>query len=314
MAKIESPVELSYICFDEPIKKKFSEVYDVGIVDSETNVPGGALVELPDGVRMVDDGNGNRVREKVDPWVYPGGIERIYKGEGKVTFISYFSFAKSTFKVLPQIGNEYYEDSDKWAISSGILSADNYHEVDKYNNNVITVYNAGDVPVGFRLYCPFVGEAASATTNALTLRYTHRLDNSEAVLVLNGFQAKPCEYDSQDNPTEYDVGFLIDTNSGLIIGVKPQYTAASTIIYDPETYELIEAGIENQRVGITYDVNHNVTYTTSGNLYNEYVKSGYFFKLEPDDLYDETELDNNSKLVVENGVNGIEIFYDYLYF
>ena len=49
MAKVESPIELQYICFDEPMKEPFSQ----------TNPED----PLPDGVRWVDN-EGTREREK----------------------------------------------------------------------------------------------------------------------------------------------------------------------------------------------------------------------------------------------------------
>ena len=311
MAKLESPVELSYICFDEPKKVRFSEKHKIGTIDTEEGAQSGeVLTELPDGVRMIDDGEGNRIRQKVDPWVYEEGTERIYKGEGKMTFICHYPFAKSNFKVLPVKGKEYYEGSEEWAISSGILSAEQYTRVDKYNDGNMVIYNAGDVPTGFRLYCPFDNNG----TSGVTLTYTHSLDNSQAILKLKEFEAKPCKYDEEGNPTDYDVGFLIDTNNGLIMGIEPQTVTTSKIITDPGTGAIIETTTETSIVGITTDKDGNKTYNTTGNLYNEYVDSGYFFKFEPDMLFDTTELNKNSLLQIENGIEGIEIFYDYLYF
>lgn len=269
MAKLESPVELSYICFDEPIKVKFSEKYNVGTIDTSAGAIGGEiLTELPDGVRMVDDGQGNRVREKIDPWVREEGKERVYKGEGKMTFICHFPFAKSNFKVLPEEGNEYYEGSDEWAISSGILSESVYQvaEIDTYNNNngLIKVYNPGDVETGFRLYVP-----AASVVQQTELSY------NGARLVINPIQLKM-------NSTGYsDVGIIIDTNTGLINGLE-------TVI--------------------TIDSDGNPSYATSGNIYNEYVSAGYFFKLQPDD-YEEY-----STLQITSTGTGFQIFYDYLYF
>lgn len=319
MAKLESPVELSYICFNERIRVKYSEEHNIGTIDTQEGaISGEVLEELPNGIRMVDDGQGNRVREKVDPWVYKEETERIYKGEGKMTLICYFPFAKSTFKVLPEAGQKYYEGSEEWAISSGILSAQLYHNVDKFDKNSgqITIYNAGDIPTGFRLYVPFQEKDTMDPVQAIKLTYQQGGGQNlyQAILQLNEFEAKPCEYDNQGNPTKYDIGFLIDTNTGLITGVQPKTVTVDTIIYDPDTYELIEAGQSIQETGITYDQDGNVSYTTTGNLYNEYVEGGYFFKFEPDELYDGSEFDSNSKLMIENGVKGIEIFYDYLYF
>ena len=121
-------------------------------------------------------------------------------------------------------------------------------------------------------------------------------------------------YDADRNPTDYDVGFLIDTNNGLIMGIEPQTVTTSKIITDPGTGAIIETTTETSIVGITTDKDGNKTYNTTGNLYNEYVDSGYFFKFEPDMLFDTTELNKNSLLQIENGIEGIEIFYDYLYF
>ena len=244
MAKIANPVELSYVCFNEPIKRKFSEVNNVGTLSPGTELPGSTLVELPDGVRMVDDGEGNRVREKVDPWVYQEGAERIYKGEGNITFVCYYPFAKSNFKVLPQAGNEYYEGSEEWVLSSGILSATDYARFDTYSNGEIKVYNPGDLSTGFRLYCPF----SAAGSYNITLAYTE----GGSVGVTATLQIQNLK------PISNDIGFIINTDTGLIIGVSA-------------------AG---------YDSSGNRIFTTSGNLYNRYVTSGYFFKINPNILYE----------------------------
>ena len=61
-------------------------------------------------------------------------------------------------------------------------------------------------------------------------------------------------------------------------------------------------------MGITYDINGNAQYSTSGNIYNEYVEAGDFFKLQPN-------LKNDGATIeITGGKEGIEIFYDYLYF
>lgn len=269
MAKLESPVELSYVCFDEPKKVRFSEKYNVGTIDiGEGAQSGQVLIELPDGVRMVDDGEGNRVREKVDPWVYEEGTERIYKGEGKMTLICHYPFAKSNFKVLPEEGNEYYEGSEEWAISSGILSAEvrEVNGIDIYNAGAIKIYNPGDVETGFRLYIP-----AAALNNQITLQY------EGAQLIIDPIELKKYAENA------YDEGVIIDTNTGLITGV----------------------------ISLTIDSTGNPVYTTSGNIYNQFVNSGYFFKFEPTNFitYDDLPV-----LQITGASDGVQIFYDYLYF
>ena len=276
MAKIESPIELSYVCFDEPkrqivgteagderygvrwIEKTVSET----VVDEETQEE--TVVET-----VV------RERERIYPYETLSGTERIYKGEGTVTFVCYFPFAKSVYKQLLSTDIE----SD-WAISSGIMTAAEYATVDKYGELTpavegeteetstpatygMKVYNAGDVDTGFRLYIP-----ASLASNTITLTYSERgNDNFTDILVIDPVELK-----------QSDVGYLIDTNNGLIVGVSSA----------PDAYG---------------------SYTTSGNVYNRYVNSGYFFKIKPS-----ISKDDGATLQIDGGGEGIQIFYDYLYY
>lgn len=229
IAKIESPIELSYICFDE-----------FGYVD--------------------DGSRGTGIKER-ELRVRSNNTQRTYKGEGKVTFIAYFPFAKSCFKTLPA------EGSADWAVSSGILSFDEREsgEIDVYSAGAINVYNAGDVPTGFRLYIP------SGLADTTTLTYNAGVSNQSetASLVIKPF-----------NLVTGDEGILIDTNSGLIVGVKD----------------------------MSIDSDGNPTYKTTGNLYNGYIESGYFFKLQPNLKTD------NAQIQITNLTSTPQIFYDYLYF
>lgn len=234
MAKLESPIELSYVCFDEPIRQKVSF---------------------------------NGVRGTTTVWRPTQNTERIYKGDGKISFICYFPFAKSNFKTLPTSGQTYYEESSDWAISSGILSQSIYNSnhIDTYYNGNIAVYNPGDISTGFRLYLP---KGAVNKTTGSTLTYTDNYNNISAVLQLDKITLK-----------EGDVGILIDTNNELIIGVSVAPISGN-----------------------------GFTYTTSGNLYNQYIHAGHFFKIEP------MIADHYANIEITNGTSGIRIFYDYLYF
>ena len=82
-------------------------------------------------------------------------------------------------------------------------------------------------------------------------------------------------------PISNDIGFIINTDTGLIIGVSA-------------------AG---------YDSSGNRIFTTSGNLYNRYVTSGYFFKINPS-----ISIADNANIQITGNVSNIEIYYDYLYF
>ena len=322
MAKLESPMELSYICFDEP-KKTVGPARDgirianreITITSTVTDVTEGLEVSVDSAVFQnifTTDGNysfayrnsiwyivedeemsevvlenygitaildsgvtegsfvitnetSSYTREQVTPYIRDfDHRERIYKGEGKISFICHFPFAKSVYKVLPSA-----EEESSWAISSGILNSEDYSIVDEYDNGEISLYNAGDLSTGFRLYIP---SSAAEAGVSLNYRLHPNLSIVDASLILDTITLK-----------NGDVGVMVDTTSNLIVGVS------------------IEP-VLNTNTGIW-------SYTTSGNLYNEYINSGYFFKIEPSlDKYD------RSALQIENGTEGIVIFYDYLYF
>ena len=312
LAKIESPIELSFVCFDEPIRqedtiqngirrdrnndnteeKNFSETITVPIGTTVTyqlqQEPSGEITI--EGISNYTEENGiytfvNDTEEDIEviisyqyeviipaweqitPYKYLDKTERIYKGDGSISFICYFPFAKSVYKQIP-----ISEEESDWVISSGLLTAAEYATIDKYDNEtgIINVYNAGDVPTGFRLYIPF-DAGAESTLEPITLTYKNILGARMADILSIGAITK------KNN----DVGILIDTNNGLIVGVNSQPVI---------------------------DQNGNAQYSTSGNIYNEYVEAGNFFKLQPN-------LKNDGATIeITGGKEGIEIFYDYLYF
>ena len=269
MAKLESPVELSYVCFDEPKRE----------LDTQRN---GVRVKSRTPITEEVDGEIQFVgytieREQVTPYKYFEDKERIYKGEGKMTFICYFPFAKSTFKVLPEQGEAYYEGSEEWAVSSGILSAEergatqSHEAIDTYiteepgtsTSGSIIIYNPGDIETGFRLYVPF---GQQTTIESLNISYVSGADYIGEL------------YLSEIKKQGQDEGILINTTNDLVQGV----------------------------VNMSVD-SSNPTYTTTGNLYNKYVIAGSFFKIQPNISITEAEM-------TISGTTEAEIFYDYLYF
>lgn len=343
MAKIESPVELSFVCFDEPRKvigaerkgiritertvttssviSDVSEGLDVTLSESTyqsffssdgTNtfeyrdsvwylVEEEAEVELSNyGIEVtindpsvenisfkVTNSTTNGVTwEQVTPYTIDyTHVQRIYKGEGKISFICHYPYAKSVFKELP-------EGSDEWAFSSGILSVSDYSEFDRYDNTsgIINIYNGGDLPANFSLYCPFL------VSHSMKLKYYISANTL-------GGQLNIGDITPLDNITGHnDVGFLINTSNGLIQGVQ----------------------------SITYAAD-GISYVTSSNFYNRYIKSGSFFKIEPNtssrdgsyfEIKDKNDaiinsgteqiLDTSDNVVAE--YSKIQIFYDYLYY
>ena len=243
LAKLESPIELSYVCFDEP---------------------GYTWQKIPAGIDE-ETGELNYIQGVSGDYEYKAyndTTRRVYKGEGKISFICYFPFAKSVYKQLPLADIE----SD-WAISSGILDSEAYANIDVYDNGEIEIYNPGDIETGFRMYIP-----ADLLSTATIITYIEVLDQHSATLYLKAAEIK-----------DGDVGILIDTNNNLIVGVS------------------------SAPVG-PHPITGEYTYTTSGNIYNEIIQAGYFFKIQP------TRLNTTDKIQIEGGGEGIQIFYDYLYF
>ena len=309
IAKVENPIELSFVCFDMP--KRVVDTARDGVrrdrdndtveeetfsdtitISAETTVEY-QLQHTPNGEVTIEGTEDysvdndvytfiNDTEEDIDvtiSYVYEVNIYRweqvtpyrvleetecIYKGDGTISFICYFPFAKSVFKSI----SAEYEDSD-WAAASGILTESEYEDIDEYDSEtgIINIYNGGDIETGFRL--AVLG--ALASNSVLTLSY--KKDDLEveatASLAINSFTLETG-----------DIGFLIDTNNCLIVGIKEF---------------IIDAG-------------GNASYKTSSNLYNKYIDSGYFFHLQPNGKYD------NATLEISNGTNDVEIFYDYLYF
>ena len=270
MAKLESPIELSYVCFDEPIKSV-----------STTPEPGLRVIRGEE--TIIDEETQEETvvptweRESIYPYVIEEGTQRIYKGEGKIAFVCYFPFAKSVYKVLP-------EGSTDWAISSGILSAEEYQNFDKYDaeTGIINVYNPGDIEIGFRFYIP---------TEALAEQIILQCENKS--LVIDPITLK-----------EGDDGVIVDTNTGIISGLVPSTMTIAKI--DEGTGDIIY--VEEVDESIHVDYSGNVFYTTSGNIYNQFVNSGYFFKIDPSDDRE------GSVFQVTGTSNDFQIFYDYLYF
>ena len=167
--------------------------------------------------------------------------ERIYKGEGTLTFTAYYPFAKSAFKFLEkeieeETGKEVYvlrktySNIDEWAEASGMKAQgilDTIPAEPMENAYPISVYNAGDLEADFIL--KFNGAPSNTINIALGQQ---DVGDKKAVLNLKSFSLK-----------NTDTGFQINTKTNLIEGFNAE--------------------------GLT------------GILYNENIIQGDFFKIPP---------------------------------
>lgn len=281
--KLENPIELNYVCFDEPLKTG---------------------TQIRDGIRWATDEEGNRIldehgnpiREQVEIDLYDKKkTQRIYKGEGTIELVAYYPFAKQLYKVLdlyrPENKDIYnlittYDNVDEWAESSGILTLEKFNEykIDKANeidnisgyNIKIPVYNPGDLNTGFYLYIPFVNGKIQPVADE---KYV-KIFGDENGLLLNPINKKG-----------NDTGIIINTVNHLIEGVH----------FDPITE------LNNYR---------DKSWTITHNIYNECIVAGDFPKILRSDWYfDNEEYKQAIYLNCDIGDKRlIQINYDYLYF
>ena len=167
--------------------------------------------------------------------------ERIYKGEGTLTFTAYYPFAKSVFKFLEkeiekETGKEVYvlrktySNIEEWAEASSMKAQGALDKVPKSPTGgvySISVYNAGDLETDFIL--KFNGAPGDAVNIELSQQ---NVGNKKALLNLKKFGLK-----------NTDTGFQINTKTNLIEGFNAE--------------------------GLT------------GTLYNENITQGDFFKIPP---------------------------------
>ena len=132
--------------------------------------------------------------------------ERIYKGEGTLTFTAYYPFAKSVFKFLNEYGNK---NKDEWKEASGMKAEKGTYDIVS-NNGLISVYNAGDLETDFILKFSLPVDNTPIGDIKITLS-KENVGKVEAFLDLNGFSKKGA-----------DTGFQINTKTNLIEGFNAE--------------------------------------------------------------------------------------------
>lgn len=246
---------LKYVCFDRP-----PEYIDVDFITNKK-------------IYTKEDlyGIGSRSNEG-----------RLYKGEGQLSFVAYYPFAKSRFKYIdeyvleniPEWGTMetgtaetvHYNLYD-WVDSAGLRLSDStkhYNSVsyviDEVNPNGVMYYNPGDMPTGFYLDFIFENEA----------------NNFKGVVITDTYGGKSLAINKFDLYS--DNGFRINSKLNLIEGLILQ----------------------------------NGEYILSGNVYNEYIENGDFFKLP---VTNDLEWISIAPLLSSEPLEFIgKIEYDYLYY
>ena len=75
--------------------------------------------------------------------------QRIYKGEGTLTFVAYYPYAISVEKYLDNFVGNRYANKSKWAAASGMKATQGSYDG---TGTSVTVYNAGDIECPIKLF------------------------------------------------------------------------------------------------------------------------------------------------------------------
>ena len=326
-AKIESPIEMSYVCFDE-------EEWEWESENHEHYIPG-----------------------SIDHKVYTGNVRRIYKGEGTINLICYQPFAHQLFKIkeLYERAGENegnlvtrYTNVDEWIESSGILTEQEWNE--RHIDQVISagapytyaipVYNPGDLNVGFCLYIPFSSvfqtkeeviippgglthtltqEPVGEVTVVGTANYTIE---DKTIIFINDTESEIKATISYAYNTGIQEILPKDGNSDIIINgdteilvLKPiqrKNKSDTGILINTRTH-LIE-GVNFSQIANENDY-RRPAWQTTGTVYNEFIKMGEFPYIKRNDWILDTVNNRPQAIYISCAeVEGIRIHYDYLYF
>lgn len=330
-AKIESPIEMSYVCFDE---KEWT---------------------------WEEEDHNNYIPGSIDHKVYTGNKRRIYKGEGTITLICYQPFAHQLFKIkeLYERAGENegnlitaYTNVDEWIESSGILTQnewDTYH-IDQVISAAtpytyaIPVYNPGDLDVGFCLYIPFKTVAVNIEVNdtinipagetlTYTIQYTpigeitivgtnnYTIENN-TIIFTNATASeisatvsyvRDVKYNREILPKDGNSDIIINGDTEVLVLKQIEQKGNDTGIVINTRTHLIEGVIFSQVANV--NDYRRPAWQTTGNLYNEYIKIGEFPYIKRNDWKLDNVNNRPQAIYISCAeVEGISIYYDYLYF
>ena len=199
---------------------------------------------------------------------FDGEEGRVFKGEGTLNFTCYYPFAKSRFKYL----DEYtIENIPEWADWPSATS-----EGDLYSPGITDIATKGNLD-----------EWALASRMKYS-NYGYDSTGGTSTTV----------YNAGDLPCDFKIYFDSPIAS-LSMGAE---------ILNFNTFSLKEGDIYyciNSKTNLIEGC--DAEYTPTGNLYNEFIKSGNFFKIPVSNL-------ETTDTIAADGANIVKIEYDYLYY
>lgn len=93
-----------------------------------------------------------------DKYRMDGYVERVYKGEGTLSFIAYYPFAHSRYKFLDDYGVNF-PNLEEWSPTSNLKLKHDYDKLlsinGKTNEKMVKLWNAGDLETDFKINIDF---------------------------------------------------------------------------------------------------------------------------------------------------------------
>ena len=236
---------------------------------------------------------------------------RIYKGEGSIQFTCYQPYARSRFKTLEEYEAEGYENVKEWAAASGILKANHevgeeegalaYSDFDKPSTSSINLYNPGHIDSHFKLRLNFV-ISEYQQVNGTNMEFVYE-PNKYYVLRDDEYIISDGTNIIEDEPYYAPiVGVLpeggISVNGNILKWKTITLKGNDSYIKIDSKMNLIEGyGADNKK---------------SGNIYNEYITNGTFFKIPVGEsvmsLINSSDSTSSSIILPEASIE-----YDYYY-
>ena len=118
-------------------------------------------------------------------------IERVYKGEGTISFIAYYPYAKSVHKFLEDYG-ETYTNKDEWKVSSKMKDNTQgiYDNIGVAGSTNILLYNAGDIETDWQAFYTVTQSGCALRSITLTKSEQGGSQTTEGTMVFSEITRK----------------------------------------------------------------------------------------------------------------------------
>lgn len=224
-----------------------------------------------------------------------GATNRLYKGEGTLQFTCYEPFARCEKKWLSDYSN--WENVREWKDASGLKETQGVYDSIQ-QNNTIPLWNPGDIESNFQLRINF-GEQYTEITFDENNTYT------EGKYYIKKDDKYELSYDTYNESKSYFNRQILPIPAAKIFLSKDSNKKLAweeLVAQDADAYVKIDTKL-NLIEG--YNSNNKKT----GNIYNEYITEGTFFKIPQGEETLVIDSDD-TKLVSQN----VLIEYNYYYF